>query len=228
MNVTLDRFKADQRPEAAALAAGNRHGVEMVVLETCRRDSAGCSNALIDTAPWRAALEDWLSRDQVSERLRRRIVDDRMPYHHKLRLVVAGCPNGCSRPQIADLALTGFVRPSFNLDACSACKTCAEACPDQAIVVEDELKWNTNLCQGCLACGRVCPDGAVSLTRPGARILMGGKLGRHPRLALIIGEVHEPTEAVRYFAEAVDEYIDNAAPGERFAAWRSRVEKGTS
>lgn len=225
MNVTRDRLKIDGKPEAAA---GNRPGLEMVVLENCRHEPAGCPNALIDTALWREALEDWLSMDQISGRLRQRIVDDQMLYHHKLRLAVAGCPNGCSRPQIADLALVGFVRPSFDLDACSACGTCAEVCPDQAIAVEDELKWNKNLCQGCLACGRVCPDGAVSLTRPGARILMGGKLGRHPRLARIVGEVHEPAEAVRYFAKAVDEYIDNAAPGERFAAWRSRVEKGTT
>ncbi|CAO0824408.1 hypothetical protein DFAR_630047 [Desulfarculales bacterium] len=61
-----------------------------------------------------------------------------MPHYHKLRLAVSGCSNGCSRPQIADLALVGLVCPEFHLDHCLGWGVCARGCPDQAIAMIDD------------------------------------------------------------------------------------------
>ncbi|BEQ13982.1 4Fe-4S dicluster domain-containing protein [Desulfoferula mesophila] len=218
------RFRAamggkSEKELAQLLPSENRPGAQMVVLESCRAQLSGCPNALVDTEPWRAALEQWLADEQVSERLRAKVAGDQVLFHHKLRLSLSGCPNGCSRPQIADLALVGSVRPSFDPDACTVCGQCAAACPDGAIAVDEAVSWDRDLCLGCLGCAASCPSEAVRLAQPQMRLMMGGKLGRHPHLAVETARVDGPEQAVALVAASVDDYIDNAPQGERFAAW---------
>ncbi|MFH1035550.1 MAG: 4Fe-4S binding protein [Pseudomonadota bacterium] len=202
------------------LPRDNRPGVGLTVLECCRGELSGCPNRLIDLEPWRQALQDWLEKDQVSERLRARVADPRVLYHHKLRLSLAACPNGCSRPQIADLALVGYVRPEFYLDHCQGCGACARECPDQAItMIDDRPVWDQQVCQGCLACQKACPMECIITSPPAMRLLMGGKLGRHPHLAQAVGEVGEPAQAVESFSAQVDQFINTAQADQRFAAW---------
>jgi dissimilatory sulfite reductase (desulfoviridin) alpha/beta subunit len=218
------RFRAvmggrSEKDLAQLMPAANRPGVQLVVLESCRAKLSGCPNALMDTEPWRAALEEWLAVNQVSERLRAKVEGDQVLFHHKLRLSLAGCPNGCSRPQIADLALVGTVSPLFVPDDCTACGACAAVCPDGAIAVAESLSWDRDLCLGCLGCSDACPSGAVSLGPVEARVLMGGKLGRHPRLAQEAARVETPAQAVALMGRAIDDYIEQAPRGERFADW---------
>ncbi|MCF8043362.1 MAG: 4Fe-4S binding protein [Desulfarculaceae bacterium] len=204
---------------AQLMPAANRPGVELVVLESCRAKLSGCPNAIMDTDPWREALEQWLAANQVSERLRAKVEGDQVLFHHKLRLSLAGCPNGCSRPQIADLALVGTVSPIFDPADCTACGACAAGCPDGAIAVAETASWDLDQCLGCLGCATCCPTGAVSLGPVEARVLMGGKLGRHPHLAREVARVGSPEQAVALMGRAIDDYIENAPQGERFAAW---------
>ncbi|MCB2190613.1 MAG: 4Fe-4S binding protein [Deltaproteobacteria bacterium] len=218
------RFRAvmgnkSEKELASLMPAANCPGAELVVLESCRAKLSGCPNALIDTDPWREALEDWLEANQVSERLRAKVQGDQVLFHHKLRLSLSGCPNGCSRPQIADLALVGTVSPLFEPDDCTACGACAAACPDGAIEVTEAVQWDPVRCLGCLGCTTCCPTGAVSLGPVGARVLMGGKLGRHPHLAQEAARVQSPAQVVEIMGQAIDDYIQNAPQGERFAAW---------
>lgn len=204
---------------ARLLPSENRPGAELVVLESCRAKLSGCPNALLDTDPWRAALEEWLAANQVSERLRAKVEGDLILFHHKLRLSLAGCPNGCSRPQIADLALVGTVSPIFEPADCTACGACAAVCPDGAISVTETASWDPAGCLGCLGCANSCPTGAVTLGPVEARVLMGGKLGRHPHLAGEVARVRSPEQAVALMGQAMDDYIEHAPQGERFAAW---------
>lgn len=218
------RFRAvmggrSEKELAQLMPAANRPGAELVVLESCRAKLSGCPNALMDTDPWREALEEWLAANQVSERLRAKVQGDQVLFHHKLRLSLAGCPNGCSRPQIADLALVGTVSPLFDPDDCTACGACAAVCPDGAIAVAETASWDLDLCLGCLGCSQSCPTGAVSLGPVEARVLMGGKLGRHPHLAREVAVVQGPEQAVALMGQAIDDYIEHAPRGERFAAW---------
>ena len=218
------RFRAvtggkSQKELAQLTPVANRPGAELVVLESCRAKLSGCPNALLDTDPWREALEEWLAANQVSERLRAKVEGDRILFHHKLRLSLAGCPNGCSRPQIADLALVGTVSPIFDPVDCTACGACAAVCPDGAIAVAETALWDPAGCLGCLGCAKCCPTGAVSLGPVEARVLMGGKLGRHPHLAREVARVRSPEQAVALMGRALEDYIEHAPQGERFAAW---------
>jgi len=217
--------RTDQQLEAV-LPTDNRPGVPMVVVESCHHEVSACPNALLDTSRWRRAVEDWVAAEDISERLRRRLPDGRILFHHKLRIAIAGCPNGCSRPQIADLAVVGHLRPVFHAQACTACGLCAEACPDQAITVDQTARADRDLCQGCRSCAAACEFEAVELPEPWGEVVMGGKLGRHPHLAVRVGLAPEPAQAVELFSGAVERYLQNARPGERFAAWWIRSEKG--
>jgi dissimilatory sulfite reductase (desulfoviridin) alpha/beta subunit len=191
----------------------------MVVVEACRARLAQCPNTLLDTEPWQRAIARWVERAELNERLRRRVSGERVLFHHKLKVALAGCPNGCSRPQIADLAVVGALRPGFDQAACTACGACVEACPDQAIALADAAIHQPELCLGCRGCSEACPEGAVAAGEPFARLHLGGKLGRHPRLALPAGEAAGPEQAVEVFSRAVERYLAEAPAGQRFAAW---------
>jgi dissimilatory sulfite reductase (desulfoviridin) alpha/beta subunit len=218
--------RSDKEVESL-LPQDNRPGASLTVLEACRGELSGCPNRLLDLEPWLQALSQWLEQDQVSEQLRNRVGNPKVLYHHKLRLALCACPNGCSRPQIADLALVGFVRPEFHLDHCQGCGACARDCPDQAItMIDNHPVWDQHRCQGCRACQKACPTECIISTPPAMRILMGGKLGRHPHLAREVGQATEPGQALARLKAEVDDFINTANADERFAAWWTRTRGG--
>lgn len=208
----------------------NRPGAEMVALEVCHNELSGCPNPLINTSEWKEAVEKWAKEKNLSERLRSRIKEDNILYHHKLRISISGCPNGCSRPQIADIGIVGSVRPDVAPALCAHCGACAGVCPDAAIRVNGTAGgappvFDREKCQGCLKCRDICPAAAISLSPAGVRMLAGGRLGRHPRLAEVYGEFNEKTEALEVLTGLVDVYIENAGPDERFADFTARTKR---
>ena len=88
-----------------------------------------------------------------------------------------------------------------------------DACP---VISEAE-------CLFCRACIRECPTGSLEEAEQGYRVLLGGKLGRHPRLAKEI-EGLRGEEAVHAIVEqCLDIYQAHCREGERFALILDRV-----
>ncbi len=203
-----------------------RPGDGMAVIEVCRGEMSGCPNALIRTSDWKKALKDWICEKNISGRLRTRIRGDKVLLHYKLRISISGCPNGCSRPQIADIGLVGFVHPTAAKEACTGCAACAAACPDSAISVCDappDFDMKACHCQGCTRCRDACPVGRITLSSSGVRILLGGKLGRHPRLAEVAGEETDPSVVIALLDRVVGRYLECGGPEERFADFLLRL-----
>ena len=72
-------------------------------------------------------------------------------------------------------------------------------------------------CLFCGSCIRQCPTGTISEEKSGYRILVGGKLGRHPRLAEDMGEIF-PVEALPRVVDTVVEfYKRHCKHGERLS-----------
>ncbi|MBU1261944.1 4Fe-4S binding protein [bacterium] len=47
-------------------------------------------------------------------------------------------------------------------EECTACGTCAEECPTEAIVEKEDTYWvNPDDCTDCGTCAEVCPVGAI-------------------------------------------------------------------
>ncbi len=196
----------------------NVPGVGMVVVESCHNELSGCPNVLIKTTEWRKAIEDWIAESGVSEKLRERVRGDKILYHHKLKISISGCPNGCSRPQIADFGIVGYVEPDVDPADCMTCGACGDECPDEAITVEGGPPvFDLSACRGCIACRDICPNGCISLSGPRVRILTGGKLGRHPHLAEVAGSAATPEELIGKIDSIVNGFIENSEDGERFA-----------
>ncbi|MBI9077014.1 MAG: 4Fe-4S dicluster domain-containing protein [Desulfatibacillum sp.] len=196
----------------------NEPGAPMVVFSSCHNALAGCQNPLIDTEEWIQAIRDWSEVEGISEKLREKVKADTIKFHNKLKISVSGCPNGCSRPQVSDLAVVGFSKPVFELEECVGCGDCAESCPDHAIIMEDERPVRDDAkCQGCFNCTQACPAGCITLSSRGGRLMAGGKLGRHPHLADTVGEYASPREVMPVIDKIVQAFLEKGREDERFA-----------
>lgn len=110
-------------------------------------------------------------------------------HHHQFRVAVAACPNGCSQPHIADFGLIATTQISLDPALCSDCGACVDACAEKALRLDAGIHLDAAACLGCGACLRVCPSAALTRGKDGYRVLAGGKLGRHPRLAHEMGTI---------------------------------------
>jgi len=59
---------------------------------------------------------------------------------------------------------SGFVA-QVDADLCSACGTCEDVCPFDAIAVDDSSHVDAALCMGCGVCESQCPQDAIALVR---------------------------------------------------------------
>lgn len=149
------------------------------LIERCR----DCSNAVIDLGDLAENIAKVL-KELDFETKRREVLKTDQPSHHQVfRISLAGCPNSCSQPQIKDVGIQGQAVPAVG-DGCTHCGECVVACPDGAIVLSGGGPViDRDSCLNCGRCARACPTGILIDSGRGYRVLVGGKLGRRPRLA---------------------------------------------
>ncbi len=135
-------------------------------------------------------------------------------HHHQFRMAVASCPNGCSQPHIADFGLIAFARIGVEPQRCSGCGHCVAVCAEKALRLEDTIQLDFSRCLGCAACARVCPEKALRVDETGYRVLLGGKLGRHPRLAHELGFFSLP-QALDILRNTLGILLEHHRPGLR-------------
>ncbi len=184
-------------------------------VETCFGPN-GCPNRAVTYEEFLRMVEDRFARRNLKSFLKEK-VNGPLKMHHEFRLSVSDCPNACSRPQIADLGLIGARRPVVGDSPCSECGACVEVCREKAITLQ-KGKPILDLSK-CLACGQciaACPTGTLREKEKGYRILVGGKLGRHPRLAAEIQGIYGLEEALRMIDRCLDHYQKHCRHGERF------------
>jgi dissimilatory sulfite reductase (desulfoviridin) alpha/beta subunit len=192
-------------------------------IETCF-GSGGCPNRTIETH-WVDRLEEILSARNLKAFLKER-VHGSLKMHHEFRISISDCPNACSRPQIADVGIIGARRPRVVSGACTRCAACVEICREKAIVLEDSGDGPLLDLDRCVTCGQcinVCPSGALEEAERGYRILVGGKLGRHPRLARELEGIHSEAETLKKVEQCVDHHMKHNQGGERFGDLLDRV-----
>lgn len=130
---------------------------------------------------------------------------------------ISGCPNGCSRPQIADFGLLQAQHPEVDAEKCTSCGECERACREGAIDLESGIAWiNPEYCLSCGVCIRNCPEQALFPARQGYRIQVGGKLGRHPRLAEELPGISSRGEMLAVLDKCLALHQNHYHPGVRF------------
>lgn len=197
------------------------HGddVSLFTINKCK----ACPNRVVDLERLGNKLQQVMLERDFNTRLSTR-VDQNRPLHHQMfHLALAGCPNSCSRPQIKDFGVQGQARPEVG-EGCSMCGACIEACAEKAIsMAEDKVTIDRDLCLNCGQCARACPTGALHVGKVGYRVLAGGKLGRHPRLASELLAMATENQVVESLGRCVELFINEGRPGERFGSVLERT-----
>ena len=193
-------------------------------IETCF-GSGGCENRAMASNKLVDELEKLLGRHNFAEFLKKR-VQGQVKFHHELRISVSDCPNACSRPQIVDIGIIGARRPGVSDEQCAVCGACTEACREGAIQLVDGAEsplLDTEKCVACGKCLEACPSGTLEEAEKGWRILLGGKLGRHPQLGKELAGIYSTEQVLAIVERCLDLYFSNNIAGERLGTILNRI-----
>jgi len=212
--ITLDEVKATK----AAYLTKMSSEVKGYQIDACFGQE-GCPNRAIISDHLVVKVEDIFRSEDLLGFLKQR-VDGDLKLHHEFRVTIADCPNACSQPQIKDIGIIGAYIPNITDQECTLCNACVDICREKAIAIEDHLSQpvlNNSLCLKCGQCVDVCPTGTIEKGETGFRVLLGGKLGRHPQLARELPGIYGEDEVIEIVKTCIHFYKEHSRHGERFA-----------
>ena len=164
-------------------------------------------------------IENLLKKENLLGFLRNAVTGD-LKFHHEFKVTLSDCPNACSQPQIKDIGIIGAKAPFVTDNECITCMECVNVCKENAITIDEDCNKPAiefQLCVKCGACIDACPTGTIDVQKQGYRIQLGGKLGRHPRLAKELPGIFSKEEVLKIVSRCIDYYKINSQGGERFA-----------
>ena len=127
---------------------------------------------------------------------------------------MTGCPNCCVNPYMRDFGIIMQHRVDITDAECTQCGNCLKMCIDKAIkLTDDGPVIDRNLCAQCELCARDCPTGKLVVNERGFRVIAGGAGGRHPSLAVTIGDFTSK-ERVSTILRNVIGKLRSSQPGE--------------
>lgn len=198
--------------------------MELYTIKKC----FNCPKRLVDLDGLSSQLKKIMDEQSFNKRLAERVDVSRPMHHQMFHIALAGCPNSCSQPQIKDFGVQGQARPKVD-SSCNKCGMCAATCPESAISLEGPIAFIDRLaCLNCGQCIRACPTGAMQTDTSGFRILVGGKLGRHPRLASELMSLANEKEVAYSLSRCLEIFINKGHPGERFGSLIERINFNSS
>ncbi len=176
-----------------------------------------CPNRAVDFGDLYSRIHQVLEPFKLGRFLRKR-VNGPLKMHHAFRVSVSGCPNCCSRPQIVDFGLAGASVVQVTENECSECGACYEKCRESALSRDKDNGrpvMDASRCLGCGECAAVCPSGTLEVVTRGFRVMLGGKLGRHPRLATELEGVRSHDQVLELLKTVIRHYKEHNRGGER-------------
>jgi dissimilatory sulfite reductase (desulfoviridin) alpha/beta subunit len=205
-----------EQQEAENRAPKDLSKLVLYQVEACKGKALGCPFGLVDTQPLAERVIALLEELKITEFLLERSDGLLLP-HHKIRVAIAGCPNGCTQPQIKDFGIIAQSVPNKGQGNCTNCSLCVESCQEGAITLSLESPIiHRQQCVNCGLCARICPERAIMQKKEGYRLLVGGRLGRHPRLGWEIVSLASEVEAVKTIKIFLDNFKLSAKPQEKF------------
>ncbi len=178
----------------------------------------GCPNAVTSSSGLLKKLEDILINEGITEFIKHKVKGG-IKHHNMFKVALSECPNGCSQIYIADFGVHGFLRFKVEEDECNLCGNCVEVCEEGVFELkENMLVFNEEKCVGCGLCVRACPKQALKVYYKGYRVYVGGKLGRHPRLATYLATLQNEEDLFKLFKKVLRFYKENNVKGERLGS----------
>jgi dissimilatory sulfite reductase (desulfoviridin) alpha/beta subunit len=219
--VTLDHVQNSQKRFLSEMD----QEVKGFQVETCFGPS-GCPNRAVEGEGIARELEQGLLKRDLKTFLKEKVPGP-LKMHHEFRVSLSCCPNACSRPQIVDFGIIGVRRPKITDEPCSQCRACLDVCKEEAVNLEESAESPLIDFDKCLSCGQcisVCPTGTLQEDSQGFRILVGGKLGRHPQLGKDLAKIYSKEEMLRVLNQYLDLYQSRNRRGERLGEILKRLE----
>jgi dissimilatory sulfite reductase (desulfoviridin) alpha/beta subunit len=186
-------------------------------VETCF-GPGGCPNRSVTGDRLLEQIESLLAGEDIRGFLQERVAGE-LKFHHEFRVTLADCPNACSQPQIKDIGIIGACAPELTDEPCSGCEACVDACREEAVCLDSDSKApqiNYARCLNCGKCVQVCPTGTIGEGARGFRVQLGGKLGRHPRLARELSGIYSEQGVIEILRDCLRIYKQRSRHGERF------------
>lgn len=212
--VTLTDVKTAQKRHLQKMS----EDIKGYQIDTCF-GSGGCPNRTISSEKLLQRIEKTMAGEDLLSFLKQHVQGD-LKYHHEFRITIAECPNACSQPQIKDVGIIAALVPGLTNEVCTACKACVEVCPDNCIHLHpspEKPEIDMDRCMFCGKCVGICPTQTIVERKKGFRVLLGGKLGRHPRLAMEMPGVYDEEEVLEIIHYCISFYKRNSRHGQRFA-----------
>lgn len=211
--VTLEEVEASRR----RFVSGMSREVKGYQVDGCFA-AGGCPNRIGDGTRLLERIEAVLQEADLLSFLKS-TVDGPLKFHHEFRVSLAECPNSCSQVQIKDIGILAACAPQITGIPCTACGACVEACPDEAVHLEDPgpPRIDPVLCMHCGRCIAACPSGTLAAGQTGYRVQLGGKLGRHPRLARELPGLYSEDQVIAIVRACLALYKEKSRGGRRFA-----------
>ncbi|MCF8045212.1 MAG: 4Fe-4S binding protein [Desulfarculaceae bacterium] len=181
--------------------------------------NSGCPNRIPDTASLINKMETMLQKADLLTFLKQTVKGE-LKFHHEFRAAVADCPNACSRPQITDMGVIAAAAPMVTEESCTGCLSCVDTCREGSILVDEEtgqVDIDFNSCVTCGQCINACPTGTIASGNTGYRVMLGGRLGRHPRLAMELDGLWSEHQVIEILEKALTFYKTHSKDGIRFA-----------
>jgi dissimilatory sulfite reductase (desulfoviridin) alpha/beta subunit len=146
---------------------------------------------------------------------------------HKFKVGISGCANNCLKAEENDLGIKGWIEPRWRGEGCTGCGLCVAVCPVKAIRIAGDggaVKVEASRCIGCGDCINTCPSASMTEKARGARVFVGGKLGRVPFLGQpVFGVLNGTEEILAVITEALEFFRLHGRPRERFGDTLQRV-----
>ena len=183
----------------------------------------GCPNAIV-SGGIQKKIEEMLQKEDLLGFLKNR-ADGEVRFHHEFKITVSDCPNACSQPQIKDIGIIAAKAPRLTGNECVRCMECVRTCKENAILFNEPDVFPALDVARCVSCGQcitACPTETLHAKKQGYRILLGGKLGRHPRLASELTGIFTEEETLAIVNRCITYYKAESGRGERFADLMAR------
>ncbi len=215
----------------------------MYNISICRGEDVDCPFLIIGVKGLLQKIKERLKEVGFSKLLISKI-DGKILPHNRLKIALASCPNACSQPQIKDFGIHVRAKVAVEEDIlCNGCQNCLRSCKENAIKISGltnqtpqapveretppsdgksrEVTIHYHRCLHCGLCAEVCPTGTIKKEKPCFRVMIGGKLGRHPRFADDLIEYGDESDVLR----ALDICIDAILTEQKEKRFGTLVEK---
>ncbi len=179
----------------------------------------GCPNSASSCAGLSGDIQDLMDKADILSFLKANVQGD-LKFHHEFRISLSDCPNACSRPQIVDIGIIGASLPLVGGEECTLCNACVEACPDEAVSLDNSAQIpiiDNDLCLYCGKCIKACPTGTIEERKKGFCVMLGGRLGRHPRLAMEVPGIQTHDQVMDIVQNCLEFYKTHSKNGQRFS-----------